>query len=107
MKLFTKFRAALRLREAIIKADKAFSTTGNRYYVMPGHGSRGQKLIVMDRRNFRRLKIKHYINRDVRVGDLVRECFYCTPQRNGRQFLSPHILKLKRQQYFDWVEADR
>lgn len=88
-------------------ADKAHQQTGHRYYVMPQHGSYGKKLVVMDRYNFRRLKMKHYIQREARVFDLVRECFYCTGYRDGNQSLSPEDRKKKVIQYFAWVEADR
>ena len=107
MKLFRRFKASLRLREAIKMAEKAHRETGQRYYVMPQHGSAGKKLVVMDRYNFRRLKMKHYIHRDARVFDLVRECFYCTGYRDGNQFLAPEDRKKKVIQYFAWVEADR
>lgn len=107
MNIFRRFKASLRLREAIKMANKAHQQTGQRYYVMPQHGSCGQKLIVMDRQNFRRLKMKHYITHDARVFDLVRECFYCTSYTNGDQYLSEADRKKKAQQYFAWVEADR
>lgn len=107
MNIFRKFQACLRLREAIKMADKAHRETGHRYYVMPQHGSRGKKLVVIDRYNFRRLKMKHYIHREARVFDLVRECFYCTSYRDGNQFLAPADRKKKVMQYFAWVEADR
>lgn len=107
MDIFRRFKASLRLREAIKMADKAHQQTGKRYYVMPQHGSGGKKLVVMDRYNFRRLKMKHYIQREARVFDLVRECFYCTSYRDGNQFLAPADRKKKVMQYFAWVEADR
>lgn len=107
MNIFRKLKASLRLREAIKMADKAHQQTGHRYYVMPQHGSYGKKLVVMDRYNFRRLKMKHYIQREARVFDLVRECFYCTGYRDGNQSLSPEDRKKKVIQYFAWVEADR
>lgn len=107
MNIFSKFLASLRLREAIKMADNAHRRTGHRFYVMPQHGSRGKKLVVLDRRNFRRLKMKHYIGRDARVFDLVRECFYCTGYKDGSQFLSPSDRKKKVIQYFDWITADR
>lgn len=107
MNIFRRFKSSLRLREAIKMANKAHQQTGQRYYVMPQHGSCGQKLIVMDRQNFRRLKMKHYITHDARVFDLVRECFYCTSYANGDQYLSEADRKKKAQQYFAWVEADR
>lgn len=107
MNIFRRFMSSLRLREAVKMADKAHRETGHRYYVMPQHGSAGKKLVVMDRYNFRRLKMKSYIQRDARVFDLVRECFYCTGYSNGSERLSPEDRKKKVLQYFAWVDADR
>ena len=106
MNFFVRLKASLRLREAIRMADKAHLKTGNRYYVLPQYNSGGKKLVVMDRQNFRRMKLKHYINHDVKVFDLVRECFYCTGYRNGSHYLSPSVRNKKVKQYFDWVERD-
>lgn len=106
MNIFRKFMASLRLREAIKMADNAHRITGQRYYVMPQHGSGGKKLIVMDRANFRRLKMKRYIHPQAHVSDLVRECFYCTSYRDGNQYLAAEDRKKKVVQYFAWVEAD-
>ncbi len=107
MNIFKRFKAALRLRHAIRMAETAHTRTGQRYYVLPQHGTGGQKLIVIDRPNFRRLKLKHYINHQARVIDLVRECFYCTGYRGGDQYLSQADRKKKALQYFAWVDADR
>ena len=106
MNIVKKFFASLRLREAIKVADKAHKENGQRYYVMPVYGS-GGKLMVVDRKNFRLMKQKHYINRDARVFDLVRECFYCTAYRNGDQYLNAEARRHKVKQYFAWVDVDR
>ena len=104
MNLFKRFRAALRLNEAIRQADKALQVNGHRYYVMPTSGTSGQ-LIIMDRANFRKLKQKGYINRSTFVNDLEQECFYCTYYRNGTGELSKRLRALKRQQYYSWLDA--
>lgn len=104
MNIFKKFRASLRLREAVRKADEAHSENGQRYYVMPTSGVSGQ-LVIMDRNNFRKLKHKHYINYNTFVRDLEVECFYCTPYRNGAGELHPDVIAKKRKLYFSWLEA--
>ena len=104
MNIFRKIKAILRLREAIRKADEARSKDGQRYYVMPTSGTSGQ-LIIMNRENFRKLKHKGYISHTTFVNDLERECFYCTPYRNGLKELSPEEIAIKRKQYYSWVEA--
>lgn len=102
MNIFKKLKASLRLREAIKKAEQAHQETGERYYVMPTAGSKGQ-LIIMDRKNFRRLKAKGYISQKVKVNDLEKECFYCTSYRNGDGALPDFIIRMKRNEYFLWL----
>lgn len=102
MNIFKKFRASLRLREAIRQADEAHKETGERYYVMPTSGNSGQ-LIIMDRYNFRKFKQKGYISRKASISNMEQECFYCTPYRNGKDGLSVFILKMKRKAYYSWL----
>lgn len=104
MHIFQKLKASLRLREAVRKADEAHLETGERYYVMPASAD-DCKLIVMDRRNFRKLKQKGYITRKAYVADLERESFYFTPYRNGSCAISPEVANQKRNQYFSWYAA--
>ena len=103
MNIIKKLRASIRLNEAVVQADKAHEETGERYYVMP-NGKSG-KLIIMDRKNFRKLKQKGYINHNTFVGDLERECFYCTTYGNGSAMLPSAVIALKRKQYFSWLDS--
>lgn len=103
MNIIKKFRASLIFREAVRQADEAHEKTGSRYYVMP-NGNSG-KLIIMDRSNFRKLKQKGYLEKKFFVGDLVRECFYCTPYGSGMNKLSSEVIALKHKQYFEWLNA--
>lgn len=104
MNILKKIKASLRLCEAVRKADKAHSENGQRYYVMPTSGVSGQ-LVIMDRTNFRKLKQKRYVNHNTFVSDLERECFYCTPYRNGIGELHPDVVTLKRKQYYLWIDS--
>lgn len=106
MNIFRKIRASLRLTEAIKRAEQAFNETGERYYVMPTTGNKGE-LVIMDRRNFRKMKQKGYIYHDVKVTDLERECFYCTSYRNGDGFLPDFIVNMKRKEYYRWIDNIR
>lgn len=103
MNIFRKLRATIRLNEAVVQADQAHKQTGERYYVMPN--GKSEKLIIMDRFNFRKLKQKGYLSRSAFVNDLERECFYCTPYRNGSGALSGFIAKLKRKEYFTYLDS--
>lgn len=104
MNIFRRFRASLRLTEAVRQADEAHKETGERYYVMPTTGASGQ-LLIMDRSNFRKLKQKCYIAHEATVANLEMECFYCTPYRNGKGVLPAKIVNMKRKQYFKWLDS--
>lgn len=106
MNIFTKLKASLQLREAVRQADEAHEKTGERYYVMPSFGG-DAKLVVMDRYNFRKLKHKGYITHKATVSNVINECFYFTPYRNGDGFLTKKDRKRKTQQFLAWVEAER
>lgn len=102
MNIFKKIFASLRFREAIEKAENAYRTTGNRHYVIPAPSKK--KLLVVDRSNFRTLKRKHYINQKRTCDELLRDCFYCTPDRGGRQ-IADTFLKIKENQFYDWFSS--
>ena len=105
---FVHFKDYLRYREAVKKADKAHAESGERYYVMPSVDAKGNPLlIVMDRFNFRKLKQKKYISYKATVRDLVNECFYLTPYRDGTGGLDKFGTVLKREMYYDYCQAQR
>lgn len=104
MNIFVKFMAYVRLQEAIRLADNQHRNNGQRFYVMPAADG---KLIIMDRKNFRGLKRKHYINGNATQRDLLVECFYFTPTRDGNGAITPEQLRLKTAQYYAWVNATR
>lgn len=102
MKFYRRFKAYLALREAIRKADNAYLDGGGRFYVLPsGDG----KLVVTDKKNFRMLKSKGYINRRATTQDALDECFYFTPFKDGHGCITPEIMAIKRRQYISWVDA--
>ncbi len=104
MNIFRRFKDYLQIREAVRQAENAYMKNGERYYVMPsGDG----KLIIMDRKNFRKLKQKGYISRKAMVGDLVSESFYFTPYGNGNGYISEECRKAKLKSYFSWRESVR
>lgn len=102
MNIIKKIKASLRLREAIRKADKCFEETKERHYVMPT--TKEEQLIIMDRKNFRLLKQKRYIDRNKTIYDLEKICFYCTPYANGNGKLSKEDIALKKKEYLKWIE---
>lgn len=94
----------LKLRKAINTADELHASNKDRYYVMPGSDG---KLIIMDRRNFRRLKAKHYIGKNVTLNDLRRECFYHTPYADESDTMPSDIRKERAEHYYAWAVAQR
>lgn len=106
MNVFRKWVAYLQLREAVIRADRAHEENGARYYVLPWQTTDGKpKLIIMDRKNFRILRSKHYISRNVRMNDLWVECFYFTPRANGEGRITEELRKRKVTQFLAWRQA--
>lgn len=101
---FYKLRDNIRFRRAVAMADNAHQESGERFYVMP---STDGNLIVTDRKNFRVLRRKHYVHPGATVRDLVSECFYCTPYRDGKGQLPEDVARIKRRQFFAWSKAVR
>lgn len=107
MNIFQKLHARLQLSQAVKLADKMHEADGGRYYVMPTFnrtksGKRKHALAVIDRANFRKLKQKHYISQRASVADLLRECFYHTPHRDGSGAIPKYKLEEKLAQYYRW-----
>lgn len=98
------FRDYLKLREAIIMADEQHAKDGDCYYVIP---SLDGKLLIMDRKNFKRLKLKHYIPKDATIQQLRKECFYHTPYADGSYCLTPFHRKQLAQNYYAWAFSNR
>lgn len=102
MKLFRRFKAYLALREAIRKADDAHARGGGRFFIL---GSADGKLIVTDKKNYRGLKRKGYIDRNATTQDALNECFYFTPFKDGHGAINKVIMDIKRKQFLSWVDA--
>lgn len=101
MNWFSYWLANIKWKYAVSKADKAHaqSVTKERYYVMPFGRKR---LIIMNRKQFRRLKDTHYMSRGARVKDLVKESFYFTPDRGHFSPMTPAIKEAKRQMWIKY-----
>lgn len=97
--------ASLRLWYAVNKADKAYQKAieenkkDKRYYVMPDHND---KLIVMCRAEFRKLRIKKRMSPEAQVKHLLKECFYFTPYANRDQEITEQIKQVKRTMYLKY-----
>ena len=107
MNIFLKIHAFLQLRQAVKLADKCHVEDGGRYYVMPTFNrtkddKHKHALTVINRTNFRKLKQKHYISQRASVADLLRECFYHTPYRDGSGEIPKYKLEEKLAQYYRW-----
>lgn len=98
------FRDYLRLRKAIIMADERHAQDSDRYYVVP---SMDGQLLIMDRKNFRLMKRKHYIAQETTLNDLRRMCFYHTPYSNGSDSMPDNVRKERAEMYYQWAVAKR
>lgn len=92
-----KLRLYLAYRKAVRMADRAHAMDGERYYV---YYSLDNKLIILNRKMFKKLKLKRYIEQSSTIRCLERDCFYCTPYRNGSGQLPATYIKAKRFWYY-------
>lgn len=101
MNIFKKFKAYLRFREAVKKADEAHLINGQRYYVLPTEDG---KLVIMDRKNFRGLRRKGYLSSSVSIAILANSCIYCTPDPRGKGGVPEELLKEKFNDYIEFLD---
>lgn len=105
MNIFIKFKAYLRFKEAMRQADEKLETTGQRHYVLKGKYC---DLVVTDRINFRRLRMKHYItNKNAKMVDVAKECLYHTPYASGNGAMDAEKLAQRWVEYYAWYEVAR
>ena len=97
-----KVKAYLMLREAVIKANAAHAKNGSRYYVVP---STDGKLIVLNRDDLKRLRMKHYTSHKTTTHDLLSSCFYHTSHANGTGAMSDEVAEARRQAFFEWFDS--
>ena len=72
--------AELQLWYAKRKADELHEKYKERFFVVPDEKD---KLIIINRKSFRGYKRRGQINKEVRMFDIIRECFYMTPTRDS------------------------
>ena len=101
MNIFRKIKAYLMLYKAIEQAETARTQYGRRFYVMP---TQDGKLVVMDKYDLRRLKVKHYIDRGVNVETLLQESFYYTALASGLGEINPQDRKNRERAYYKWYD---
>ena len=105
MNRLQSFKAYLMYRKAVKAANDKHGEDGHRYFVMPNI-DRKIFLIVTDRKNFRRLRMKGYIDPDMKMEDVFKTCFYYTPQSDGKgRNLTEDELKIKQVRYQLWYDG--
>lgn len=104
-RFFIVQQASIRLWVASKKADMAYNKAmsdnarDKRFYVMPDANN---KLIIMNRSQFRKLKKYNYMSNDVLIKHLLQECFYFTPYHNGKEPITKDVKKIKRVMYLQY-----
>ena len=101
MNIFRKLKAFLMLYEAVQQADSARVQYGRRFYVMP---TQDGKLVVMDKFDLRRMKVKHLIDKKCNVETLLHESFYFTPLGSGLGEINPQDRKTRERAYYRWYD---
>lgn len=91
-------------RQAVKMANREHKKTGRRYFVMPNTDTR-IFLIVTDRKNFRQIRQKGYIDPNMKLEDVFNRCFYYTAQKDGAgKNITEDELKIKQIAYQMWYE---
>lgn len=101
MNIFRRIKAFLMLYKAVEQAESARKQYGRRFYVMP---TQDGKLMVMDKYDLRRLKVKHYVSKETNVESLLSESFYFTPLASGLGGLDPQDRKTRERAYYKWYD---
>lgn len=106
MNIFKQFYAYLRLRRAVDMAEKAGKKHHCRFYVLPGENG---SLVVSDRKNFRRLRQKHWIKgaASYNMKDVADRAFYYTCHSDGTGFMKESERKRKAHDYYKWYEKSQ
>lgn len=102
--VFRHFRDYLKLRGAILIADEQHAKDGDSYYVVP---STDGTLLIMDRKNFKKLKQKGYIAKGESLGNLRRTAFYYTPYADGSDAMTKEIRRERAELYYMWCNFSR
>lgn len=100
-----RLRYSLRFRRALQRAEEAHRQNGHQYYVMPIHKDKRCRLIVMNRADFRAFKKKRIVSPKATMYNMLRECFYRTPDKSGSGYLTPEQIAIGKQKYLNWCEA--
>ena len=101
MNIFRRIKAFLMLYKAVEQAETARREYGRRFYVMP---TQDGKLVVLDKYDLHRLKVKHYISKDTNVESLLRDSFYFTPLASGLGEINPQDRKVRERAYYKWYD---
>lgn len=86
--------------QAVQQAEETMQTTGDRTYIIKGQG---HKLLLVNRKYFRRFKKMGIIKPTATILDLQQQCFYCTSYPNGKDPMPADVVKVKKQQAIDWL----
>ena len=100
MNIFKKFKLFLTFREAVKMANQAYKDCNQRFYIVTTPDNR---LVIMNRRQFRILRRKDYIAKDERITDLAYKSIYHTPDGSGRGGISAECLRSRFHVYLDVV----
>ena len=91
-------------RKAVKAANDKHREDGHRYFVLPNIDTK-IFLIVTDRKNFRKLRMKGYIDSTMKMEDVFNACFYYTPQADGGgKNMTQEELAAKQIKYQIWYD---
>lgn len=98
MNPFKKIKAYFQITNAINKAENCHAADGDVYYVLPGING---QLLVTDRKHFKILKKKGYINKRRTMLDVKKGCFYRT-SGTSLDPLTKQEASFRRSKFYQW-----
>ena len=99
LKPFYKLRATIAYENAVRNAEEQLASTGDRTYVIKS----GSKLLLINRKNFRKMKKRGIIKKTATILDLQQNCYYCTSYVNGKDQMPDEVVKIKKKQCINYL----
>lgn len=101
MKFWKKILAQVKYDRAVKMANKAYEETGHMHFVIPNRNGK-IVLVVMDRKNFRSIRDKGYIDKNARMLHLYATCVYHTPNAKGENGMTADAISWRKRKFISW-----
>ena len=97
-------KANKELTNSILVAEQMFRTQNKRFYVIPDAKHR---LRVFSWAELKQMRKQGLFSNHVKEIDFIRECFYFTPSRIDKMFMTPGTKEKKRKAWIEYYKLYR